>query len=158
VCGLAPGMLGHHELKDAGGPRIDLSPGVDAVKLLDRPGHESYAISVTFTKPVARGSWERGALTVSSLADNGRGWKEEDYDSANVTMEDDGRRVIIELGGARPKGNTLRVSVRGTGPYAVYGTTPRVPFAGRVGGPPGSENQGHDVAYTLRVPGNGQNK
>jgi hypothetical protein len=44
------------------------------------------------------------------------------------------------------------VVIRGTGSTPLYGAHPRVPFAGRVGGPPGTREDGHDAVVTQHFP------
>src|SRR5207237_1270269 len=51
----------------------------------------------------------------------------------------------------QPASDLVRVIVRGTGPTPVFGEHPRVPLAGLVGGPAGSEDDGHDAVLTLRI-------
>jgi hypothetical protein len=54
-------------------------------------------------------------------------------------------RATITLGDP-PRGDTLRLIVRGTGETPVLGGAggQRIPFAGAVGGPPGGVHNGHD--------------
>jgi hypothetical protein len=52
-----------------------------------------------------------------------------------------------------PKYEVARLVISGTGPRAVFGATPRVPFAGVEGGPPGTEEDGHDAVVTTRIAG-----
>jgi hypothetical protein len=142
VCGLASGVIGPREVSDAGGPRL---VGVHWA------GHRELVLR--FDRRIARNSWEDRAITVSSLSDEGHGWRHEHIDTIRF-RNDDHRLVVVRLDDA-PAYPTVRIVIRGTGATPLFGREPFVPFAGRVGGPPGSRHEGHDVAvnterYTAR--------
>jgi hypothetical protein len=138
LCGLAPGLIGPDPIQDAGGPRLDPR----SVAWTDG----NRVVSFRVDKRVARGSWE-GALSVSSLSGSGRGWRREHID--HVALEtpdpDGGQRVVIHLDGP-PAYPTGRLLIRGTGVTPLFGEQPWVPFAGLIGGPPGTAHDGHDAA------------
>lgn len=138
LCGLAPGLIGQDPIQDAGGPRLD----PHSVTWTDGNSMVSFRVD----KRVARGSWE-GALSVSSLSGSGRGWRREHID--HVALEtpdpDGGQRVVVHLDGP-PAYRTSRLLIRGTGVTPLFGERPRVPFAGLIGGPPGTVHDGHDAA------------
>jgi hypothetical protein len=138
LCGLAPGLIGQDPIQDAGGPRLD----PHSVTWTDGNSMVSFRVD----KRVARGSWE-GALSVSSLSGSGRGWRREHID--HVALEtpdpDGGQRVVVHLDGP-PAYRTSRLLIRGTGVTPLFGEQPRVPFAGLIGGPPGTVHDGHDAA------------
>jgi hypothetical protein len=139
LCGLAPGLLGPDATPDADGPR--LVPGSVAWS------HGDTRVAFAVDRPVAPGSWE-GAIHVSSLSDDGHGWRREHINE--VRLEANGRRVVIDLDG-RPAYETVRLLISGTGRTPLFGRDPRVPFAGVRGGPPGSAHDGHDAAVTTRL-------
>jgi hypothetical protein len=137
VCGLAPALIGNAATLDGGGPRV-----TGDAELSEQGRRLSFAV----TADVLPASLRR-AIVVTSLSD--RGWVEEDIDTVRYEPKD--RRVIIELAD-RPINDLVRLIVRGTGPTPVYGDDPRVPLAGRVGGPPGFAENGHDAVLTLPNP------
>jgi hypothetical protein len=139
LCGLAPGLLGPDAIPDAGGPR--LLPGSVSWS------HGNTRVAFAVDRPLARGSWE-GAIHVSSLSDNGHGWRREHING--FRLEADGRRAVVTLDG-RPAYETVRLLIRGTGRTPLFGKDPHVPFAGVHGGPPGTEHDGHDAAVTTRL-------
>ena len=100
------------------------------------------------TAPIAPGSEEDG-VEVSSLDDGGRGWSKKKV--KNIHLSADRCSVHVTLDGP-PRFATVRIVVRGTGRTALFGSDPRVPFAGVVGGPPGSADDGHDAVITERLP------
>lgn len=139
TCGLAPGLLTDAEC-DAGGPRLIR----DSVTWLD--GNSQLMFSVT--RPIAEGSQEDG-VEVSSLDDDGRGWSKKKV--KKIHLSSDRRTVHVFLDGP-PRFATVRIVVRGTGRTSLFGEDPRVPFAGVVGGPPGTTDDGHDAVITERLP------
>jgi hypothetical protein len=138
TCGLAPGLLA--DGTDAGGPRLIR----DSVRWLDGNSQIVFAV----TKSLAAGSQEDG-VDVSSLDDEGRGWSKKKVKS--IHLSSDRRTVHVFLDGP-PRFATVRIVVRGTGRTALFGEDPHVPFAGVVGGPPGTEDDGHDAIITERLP------
>jgi hypothetical protein len=139
TCGLAPGILGRYSRPDADGPRLIR----DSVHWTS----DHTRVSFRVTKPLAKGSVE-GAIQVSSLADDGRGWSEDDVERVQVSSDGLNVRVYLDQ---EPKYETVRLIVRGTGRRALFGADPRVPFAGIEGGPPGTEDDGHDAVITMRI-------
>jgi hypothetical protein len=139
TCGQAPSVLGQDGSADAGGPRLIR----DSVEWTS----DHQRVSFRVTKPLAQGSTE-GTIHVSSLADDGRGWATDGVE--RVSVSSDGLTVRVYLDGA-PKYELVRLVIRGTGRRALYGADPRVPFAGVEGGPPGSEDDGHDAVVTERI-------
>jgi hypothetical protein len=137
TCGLAPGLLG--EGMDAGGPRLIR----DSVRWLD----DNSQIVFSVTEPLAPGSQENG-VEVSSLDDGGRGWSRKKI--KDIHLSSDRRSVHVFLDGP-PRFATVRIVVRGTGRTSLFGDDPRVPFAGVVGGPPGTADDGHDAVITERL-------
>lgn len=137
VCGLAPGLIGTAVTLDGGGPRV-----TGEAELSEQGRRLSFAV----TADVLPASLRR-AIVITSLSE--RGWVEEDIDT--VRYEPEEHRVIIELAD-RPINDLVRLIVRGTGPTPVYGDDPRVPLAGRVGGPPGTAESGHDAVLTFSNP------
>src|SRR5262249_53885463 len=130
-------------IQDAGGPRLD----PHSVAWTDG----NRVVSFRVDKQVARGSWE-GALSVSSLSGSGQGWRREHID--HVALEtpdpDGGQRVVGHLAGP-PASRPVRLLIRGTGVTPLFGEQPRVPFAGLVGGPPGTAHDGHDAAVVTHL-------
>ncbi len=141
LCGWAPGILGSHTGRDAGGPRVIPS------SLAWRDDRRIVVFDLTH--PIQRGSL-RHAVSVSSLGP--RGWVRQDL--AAVSTENDDRRVVVELAEARDY-ERYRVIVRGTGETPAYGVDPAVPLAGVEGGPPGSADDGHDAVLSRPQPGSG---
>jgi hypothetical protein len=141
TCGLAPGVLGGSAGLDAGGPRLirsSVSWTSDASKLV-----------FCVTEPIAPGS-EEGSVRISSLDDAGRGWSKDDVERIQLSADRREVRVFLDR---RPTYDTVRIVVKGTGRTALFGADPRVPFAGLEGGPPGTEDDGHDAIVTMRLPG-----
>ena len=139
LCGDAPGVLGEDGAHDAGGPRLD------GCLLWD---DDKERFTFRLTRPAAAGSQER-AVEVSSLSDRGKGWAREEC--RRIRLSKDGRTVTVALEHA-PSYATVRVVIRGTGRTPLYGRNPRVPFAGRPGGPPGTSDDGHDAVVTDHFP------
>jgi hypothetical protein len=139
TCGLAPGVIGHGSTPDAGGPRL--------IRESVRWTSDNSRVSFRVTKPIAKGS-EEGAVEVSSLADDGRGWSKDDVE--RVSVSGDGRNIRVYLD-QQPKYETVRLIIRGTGRRTLFGADPRVPFAGVEGGPPGTPDDGHDAVVTMRL-------
>ncbi|WP_255768571.1 hypothetical protein [Pseudarthrobacter sulfonivorans] len=137
LCGLAPALIGITGTDDGGGPRV-----VGDASLSD----DGRTLSFEVSAPVLQSSLRR-AIGITSLSE--RGWVEEDIDT--VRYEDKPQRVVIELAD-RPVNELIRLIVLGTGPTPVYGDSPRVPLAGRVGGPPGTADNGHDAVLTFANP------
>ena len=139
TCGLAPGVMGQSSAADAGGPRL--------IRSSVRWTGDHSRVSFRVTKPLAPGS-DEGAVLVSSLADDGRGWSEDDVERVQVSADGLNVRVYLDQ---EPKYETVRLIVRGTGRRAFFGVDPRVPFAGMEEGPPGTADDGHDAVLTLRI-------
>jgi hypothetical protein len=140
LCGLAPGVFGSVEAKDAGGPRL-----VDVGWAGDRR-----SVELRFDKRIARNSWEEGAIEISSVSPSGQGWRQEHINKVRH-KDNDQRTVVVRLDGT-PAYSKVRVLVRGTGATPLFGRDPFVPFAGWRGGPPGSAHEGHDAAHNSDLP------
>jgi hypothetical protein len=136
ACGKAPTMFGVESRKDAGGPRLKRGT-VHWSKGNSR-------VSFQVTAPIAEESQESG-IEVSSLSHQGRGWNTSHIDQAR--LYDGGTRVVVDLDNS-PAYRTVRLVIRGTGPTPLFGRDPHVPFAGVEGGPPGTEEDGHDAVDT----------
>lgn len=142
VCGLAPGLLGSGGEEDAGGPRL-----IPASLTWER---ENTRLTFEVTAPLAKGSAEPEGVEITSLSAQGRGWATDEV--AAVRLSPDRRRVWVDLD-QRPAYETVRIRIRGTGPKPLYGAAPHhVPFAGLVGGPPGTRHEGHDAVVTTDMP------
>ena len=139
LCGDAPAILGEDSAHDAGGPRLDGS-------LLWDENKDCFTFRLT--APAAAGSQER-AVEVSSLSDRGKGWAREE--TRRIRLSKDGMTVKVELERA-PSYALVRVIIHGTGRTPLYGRSPRVPFAGRPGGQPGTRDDGHDAVVTEHFP------
>jgi hypothetical protein len=139
LCADAPGLVDDHPASDAGGPRLKGSLHWDK---------NLKGFSFSLTEPAAEGSQE-SAVEVSSLSDQGNGWAHEEC--RKIRLRKKGRRVTVKLEGA-PSYALVRVVIRGTGGTPLYGAHPRVPFAGRAGGPPGTREDGHDAVVTKHFP------
>ncbi|QEU96627.1 hypothetical protein [Streptomyces kanamyceticus] len=135
VCGLAPALLAAHTAVDAGGPRV--------ARTVEWP--HPHVLRLRVTAPLLRGSLTGRPVTVTSLS--AHGWVHEDI--ARIAYGPDELTLSVFLHDP-PVYDLVRVTVRGTGPTPVFGARPRVPLAGLVGGPPGSEHDGHDAVLTLR--------
>ncbi|MFI5979786.1 hypothetical protein ACIBEA_02795 [Streptomyces sp. NPDC051555] len=141
LCALAPGLIGAPAAPDAGGPR--LVP--DSLTW----SREHTVLSFDVTAPLTPGSAEPEGVEISSLSDAGRGWADDEV--AGIRISTDGHRVKVDLD-QRPAYETVRIRVRGTGSKPLYGKDPAVPFAGVVGGPPGTADEGNDAIITVRLP------
>jgi hypothetical protein len=140
LCGLAPGVIGSVEAKDAGGPRL-----ADVTWAGDRR-----TVELAFDRRIARNSWEDDAIEISSVSPSGQGWRKEHINKVRH-KDNDQRVVVVRLDGA-PAYSKVRVLVRGTGATPLFGRDPFAPFAGWRGGPPGSVHEGHDAAFNTDFP------
>jgi hypothetical protein len=122
---------------DAGGPRADPK----SVKLTT-----ARRITLATTKPVDPASADAEQFDVTTYASD-HGWSA--LEISNVATDAAGTTITIDLKKAMPADQIVRLVARGTGPQPILGTD-LVPFAGIVGGPPGSVNDGHDFAIILR--------
>ncbi|WP_327397362.1 hypothetical protein [Streptomyces phaeochromogenes] len=136
VCGLAPALLASHTAVDAGGPRVE--------RTIERPLPDVLRLRVTAR--LLRGSLAGHPVTVTSLSEHG--WVREDI--ARIEHDPDDLTLSVLLHDP-PAYDLVRIVVRGTGPTPVFGARPQVPLAGLVGGPAGSEDDGHDAILTLRT-------
>ncbi|MEU3774895.1 hypothetical protein AB0F11_17125 [Streptomyces sp. NPDC032472] len=141
VCGLAPGLVGVAAETDAGGPRL--------IRDSLAWSREHTVLTFEVTAPLAPGCAEPEGVEITSLSDGGRGWATDEV--AQIGISADGRRVRVDLD-QRPAHETVRIRIRGTGPKPLYGSAPRAPFAGPVGGPPGTLDEGHDAVVTVHLP------
>ena len=125
---------------DAGGPRVVSS---------DVAGEQ---LTVVLTADVIAESIG-GALTVSSLDRRARtGWQRVGVADLTVVAGSAGRPPSISFRVPKPSPDVLtRVVLSGTGATPMLGLVggTLVPLAGRVGGPPGSVENGHDVVVVV---------
>jgi len=136
ACGWASALLGAQSQPDVGGPRLKTGTV--------QWSRGNSRVSFCVTAPIAEGSQESG-IEVSSLSHQGRGWAPSHID--RVTLHDDGERVVVDLD-EPPAYRTARLVIRGTGLTPLFGRDPLVPFAGIEGGPPGTQDDGHDAVIT----------
>ena len=122
---------------DAGGPRVD--PAFVKIATARR-------LTLVTTKPVDPPSADTEQFDVTTYASDD-GWSS--LDIAKITIDAAGTTITIDLKEAMPTDQIIRLVARGTGAQPILGTD-LVPFAGVVGGPPGSVNDGHDFAIILR--------
>lgn len=80
-----------------------------------------------------------------SLLDAVDGWSAAEFDT--LAYDADTATIRITLSEA-PGDRTLRLIVKGTGPFPVLGETRR-PLAGGIGGPPGSGHDGADFVHQI---------
>lgn len=139
ACGLVPGLPDDAGGGDAGGPRVD--PG----SLGWSDDHRCLIVELT-AGVNARSA--QHAVSVTSLSDEG--WVPEDIN--RIEYEAGPPHLLLIHLDDRPAYELVRVVIRGTGARPVYGTYPAVPLAGVVGGPPGTEHDGHDAVLTFRNP------
>jgi hypothetical protein len=119
---------------DAGGPRID-------PQAVTRSGAR---ITIPVTASLHADSVNGRAFSVSTFANGG--WDEETI--AATTYDDPTRTITVRLPSA-PTADRLRLIARGTGPFPLLGSD-LVPLAGSIGGPPGSDDDGHDFVLMMR--------
>jgi hypothetical protein len=134
LCGLAPGLIGGVGDIDAGGPRIER----ESVRWND----DRTRLCFSVTAPLNH-STVRDAVRITSLRNHA--WVDEDVIGVHFPNECE---VEVELADA-PAYEIVRVVVKGTGPWPVFGADPPVPLAGLVGGPPCTIDDGRDVALTF---------
>jgi hypothetical protein len=137
LCGLAPGIIA---------PEHASSDGPQLVTGGWSRGHDEVALY--FDRPIAPGSWE-GAIEVSSLSTEGRGWRDEHVD--DVTSHHRGRLLVVRLD-SRPAYELVRVVVKGTGSTPLFGRDPVEPFAGWVGSAAAPRFDGRDAAFNAYLP------
>ena len=102
-------------------------------------------LTMTATKPIAPPSVDRSQFDVTTYADDD-GWSS--LDIAASRLDAAGTTITLELKEPMPEGHLVRLIARGTGPEPILGVDLR-PLAGRVGGPPGSADDGHDFVIIL---------
>lgn len=118
---------------DAGGPRVDPANVALAARV----------ITVAFDRETAAASVKEPGLSVFSFEVN-EGWRKENIQVAFDPATNVATITLMDP----PRGDRLRLILRGTGESPVLGGVgQRIPFAGAVGGPPGSEHNGHDFAF-----------
>jgi hypothetical protein len=135
TCGFAPGVLGEDSQPDAGGPRVDPESAV---------WESADCLALDVDRPLLEASLKGQSIIMTSLSE--RGWVREDISRIRYS-EDDAFTVHVELHDP-PAYDFVRLVVRGTGPAPVMGAD-YVPLAGMLGGPPGTEHDGHDAVLTL---------
>lgn len=149
TCGLAPGLLDSSAAGGAEGPRVD---GAN-IEL----SHDGKKMIIPVTAALVPGTVP-GSVEVTTLApEKGDRWVVEDiYDAAfdvDAGKSADGA-IVVRLAYSlteRPVGALVRVRVCGSGGKPVMGADPLVPLAGLVGGPPGTEHEGHDAVWVFRT-------
>ncbi len=120
---------------DAGGPRADPS----SVARQDK------TITFALDRPLQPASVAPDAFTVMEF-DEANGWSGLDIGSASFDAVTKRVKVVLK---EAPQAKLVRLVARGTGPAPLLGAD-LVPFAGAIGGPPGSQQDGNDFAFTLR--------
>jgi hypothetical protein len=123
---------------DGGGPRIDAA----TVKTSGKR-----RITLTVDRQLSPTSVRAEQFSVTTYATD-TGWSTLDIKAANVdsnTLVD----ITIELKESMTADQLVRLIARGTGPQPILGAD-LVPLAGRVGGPPGSTDDGNDFVIMLR--------
>jgi hypothetical protein len=148
------GRVGRTPVPDAGGPRV--------TQIKRRDGH----VTIEFTQNVVEGT-VRQALELRSFdrTVSARGWSDPLPVEAAVTPVRPGTppapaAVTFDLPAPPDEDLSYRLVLRGTGPTPLLGIVGRadapnvgrpVPLAGRVGDPPGSAADGHDVVKMLTL-------
>jgi hypothetical protein len=154
TCGLAPGLLDPAPTTSVEAPRVvgrDIELSSDGRKMI-------IPVTAALVSGTVPGSVEVTTLTT----EKGDRWVVEDiYDAAYDRNWGDGPggAIVVRLAyslAERPPGALVRVRVRGSGGKPVMGADPLAPLAGLVGGPAGSEHDGHDAIWTFRVPPRGE--
>lgn len=121
---------------DAGGPRID--PATVTI--------EARKIAFSTSTPLAPASVIGESISVSAFED-AEGWS--DIDIKAPKLDAAGTTVTLDLKEEAPAGHTIRLLVRGTGPYPLLGHN-LVPLAGAAGGPAGTQHDGHDFVLMAK--------
>jgi hypothetical protein len=141
---------------DAGGPRVASGPVFD-----DSVAGQT-GIKLTLTAPLASGTVTVDAFSVTtrdlSLAmPNTSPWHVETITQATFVNGTQTPTVTLTITPALSSNRPLQVRVvaKGTGPAPLLGSAastnnPNIPFAGTVGGPPGSLYDGHDYVVMVR--------
>jgi hypothetical protein len=116
---------------DAGGPRV-LPESVQV---------NGKVVTFTTTAPLAEASVEPRAFSVTSFEDNG--WQVLNVRTSKFDADTNTVRLSLHR---KPEGVPVRLIAEGTGPHPLLGAN-LVPLAGAVGGPPGTEMNGHDFVH-----------
>jgi hypothetical protein len=119
---------------DAGGPRVNR----ESIELT------STSAKLYFTEDLNEASVATVAFSVSWL--DAEGWHASDIVDAIYGWED--RSVTIHFESAVE--GRARLIARGTGPSPILGSN-AVPLAGAVGGPPGTEHDGHNFVHMWEI-------
>lgn len=123
------------EIADAGGPRVD----PETIHLSGRN------LSFSFSAPVNKSSIaDMESVDVRSFTRT-KGWVHQAV--KGVEMDRGRTRAVLKLADD-PAGEVVRITLRGTGETPILGAD-FVPFAGAVGGTPGTQHQGNDLTYML---------
>jgi len=130
---------GSNDGSDAGGPRVDRA----SVALTNGDGVSR--ISLSLTAPVEPSSASAAQFSVSTFTTSD-GWRDVVIDTVSM---DSANTVTLSLGTSIEPDTLVRVIAHGTGPQPLLGTN-LVPFAGGVGGPAGSIDDGNDFHIMLR--------
>jgi hypothetical protein len=131
LCG--PLMVAPKAEEENIGPRVDRDLGI---VITER------AIIFTVDKSLLVASVKAAAFSVTWL-DKDRGWQRANIADASYGG-DETRTVTLELKSA--VSGRVRLIVHGTGPHPLLGAD-LIPFAGAVGGPPGTRHNGHDFVH-----------
>lgn len=140
-------------VSDAGGPRVDAT-----TVSLEQEGEEDAAVTVikfnVIGEQILEQSVRPSGIFVSSF-DTGSGWHHEEIGSVNYEFDSGSpeKKGSVEITlSAPPKGNRIRLIVKGTGEFPLLGHND-VPLAGRVGGPPADEFNGNDFIFMFKLEG-----
>jgi hypothetical protein len=121
--------------KDADGPRIY----PESVSIRDK------IISFKVDSKLLKNSVGLEGLEVSSFATD-KGWNREGLEKVKYDKDKLEVTVLLE---AKPSGDTLRLIVRGTGPFPFMNWD-KIPLAGAIDGPPGTEMNGNDFVFMIK--------
>jgi hypothetical protein len=139
------------EVSDADGPRVD----PESVSFEQEGEGDATVTVIKFHMPgerVLKESVRPSGVFVSSF-DTDSGWHPEEIDSIDYEYDSEKNRgsVTIQLS-TPPRGNRIRLVVKGTGETPLLGHND-VPLAGAVGGPPGGEFEGKDFVFMFKTGG-----
>jgi hypothetical protein len=144
LCGLFHGAAGAAPASSPSGPATDPAPLREGPRVdRGRVTVSARTVKLRATAPLNAISVDPRAFAVSEWQN---GWnvleiREASVDAARTTITLSLRESIT--------GTHVRVIARGTGPTPVVGDD-LLPLAGALGGPPGSEHDGHDFVHLAR--------
>jgi hypothetical protein len=143
LCGPAFGAAAASPGSGAAGPQVDRA----SLKFVD-----AATIEFLVDKNLQPETVKPAGFSVSTF-DSANGWQVINVDKAGFDPET--KTVTVALG-AKMTGR-VRLIVSGTGPTPLLGDD-LVPLAGEVGGPAGTEHDGHDFVHMQDAEGNGASK